>query len=313
MRSQRPILFGLIGDSASGKSTLANGITEILGRDRVTVICADDYHKYDREERAKLRITPLHPDCNYLDVLESHLDRLRSGFPILKPVYDHSNGTLTRPEHVTPREFVVVEGLLAFHTARMRDCFDVKVYLDPPEELRRVWKIKRDTTKRGYTVEQVLAELGRREKDSAEFIQAQRAHADIVVRFGPPEGVAPEQANGRLNVRLVLRPTIPHPDFSSVFEGTGKRSAVRLALGRDTRRPVDFLEIDGHVSPEEAQELEEMIWNHLPEARHLRADEIGVYADRSDVRHSDPLALTQLLISYHMLRAAQTADSRWGV
>jgi phosphoribulokinase len=111
----------------------------------------------------------------------------------------------------------------------------------------------------------------------------------------------------------VLRPTIPHPDFSNVFEyaSIGKRPAVRLELRRDGGRPADFLEIDGNVLPEEARELEEMIWSHLPEARHLGADEIGVYADRAEVRHSDPLALTQLLISYHMLRAAQTAGSAW--
>lgn len=313
MADQRPILFGLVGDSASGKSTLAAGIADILGHDRVTRVCTDDYHRYDRQERARLGITPLHPDCNYMDVLELHLDRLRNGLPILKPVYDHSNGTLARPEYVRPREFVIVDGLLAFYTLRMCECFDVKVYLDPPEDLRRIWKIKRDTTKRGYTVEQVLAELERREKDSAQFIRPQRAHADIVVRFYPPDGVVPERADGRLNVRLVLRPTIPHPDFSNVFEyrGTGNRPAVRLVLGRDTGRPVDFLEIDGNVTPEEAAELEEMIWSHLPEAKYLRPDQLGIYADRAETRHSDPLALTQLLISYHMLRAAQPVSSSW--
>ena len=313
MRSQRPILFGLVGDSASGKSTLATGITDILGRDRVTVMCADDYHRYDRGERETRGVTPLDPDCNYLDVLELHLDRLRSGLPVLKPVYDHSDGTLARPEYVRPREFVIVEGLLAFHTQQMRDCFHVKVYLDPPEDLRRVWKIKRDTTKRGYTEEQVLVEMERREKDSARFIRPQRSEADIVVRFYPAAGTPPEQANGRLNVRLVLRPTIPHPDFSNVFEytGAGTCPAVRLELGRDEGRPADFLDIDGNVAPGEAGELEEMIWSHLPEARHLGSDAIGVYADRAEVRHSDPLALTQLLISYHMLRAAQTAGAAW--
>jgi phosphoribulokinase len=153
--------------------------------------------------------------------------------------------------------------------------------------------------------------MDRREKDSAEFIRAQRAHADIVVRFCPTEGISPERANGHLNVRLVLRPTIPHPNFSRLFgpARNGKRQAVRLELGRDNGRPVDFLEIDGTVTPAEAAELEEVIWNQLPEAQRLRADEIGVYTDRSEVRHSDPLALTQLLISYHMLRAAQTADT----
>ena len=116
-------------------------------------ICTDDYHKYDRRERARAGITALHPDCNYLDILELQLERLHYGQPILKPVYDHSTGMLVGPNNLRPREFVIVEGLLGFHTAVMRQFYDVKVFLQPPEELRRVWKIKRDTTKRGYTAD----------------------------------------------------------------------------------------------------------------------------------------------------------------
>jgi len=146
---------------------------------------------------------------------------LRDGQPILKPVYNHSTGDFDPPEYIKPTEFVIVEGLLAYHTRAMRECFDVKVYLDPPEELRRIWKIKRDTAKRGYTVEQVLEALRKREKDSAQFIRPQRKYADIVVRFYPPPVVSPEEANGNLNVRLVLRPTIPHPDMTDLLEYAG--------------------------------------------------------------------------------------------
>jgi phosphoribulokinase len=66
---------------------------------------------------------------------------------------------------------------------------------------------------------------------------------------------------------------------------------------------VDFLEVDGNVSREHAAELEDTIWNHLPDLRPLRADQFGDYNYGSEVRHSDPLALTQLLITYHVLRA----------
>ncbi len=166
MTKQRAIMLGIVGDSAAGKTTLTRGLTRLLGAERVTHICADDYHKYDRAQRAARQITPLHPDCNYLDILELHLERTRSGEPILKPVYDHSTGSLVRPEYVQPREFVIVEGLLGFHSAVMRQFYDVKVYLDPPEPLRKIWKIKRDTTKRGYNTDQVLQELVRRESDS---------------------------------------------------------------------------------------------------------------------------------------------------
>jgi phosphoribulokinase len=300
---KRPIVLGIVGDSAAGKTTVTRGLTRLLGPERVTHICADDYHKYDRAERACRTITPLHPDCNYLDILELHLERAHYGEPMLKPVYDHSTGSLVRPEYVQPREFVIVEGLLGCHTAAMRAFYDVKVFLDPPEDLRRQWKIKRDTTKRGYTPEQVLAELEKREADSRDFIRPQREHADIVVRFYPGCNATSDETDSHLNVHLVLRPTIPHPDLSYLFNRQPEDSGIRLVLGRDSGRPVDFLEVDGNVGRERAEELEDEIWKHLPDLRSLRADQFGDYNDRSEVRHSDPLALTQLLITFHLLRA----------
>lgn len=303
MNKHRPIILAIVGDSAAGKSTLTSGLVNILGGERVTTVCTDDYHKYDRKERAQMNITPLHPDCNYLDVLELHLERLHYGQPFLKPVYEHSTGSLIRPEYVRPKEFVIVEGLLGFHSSVMRQFYDVKVFLDPPEELRTAWKIKRDTAKRGYTPDQVVAEMKKREADTRNFIRPQRAHADIVVRFHPQPEVAPENTGPNLNVHLVLRPTIPHPDLSYLTD-TSQQPAdgIRLELGRDDGRPVDFLNIDGNVSSKHAQQLEDAIWQHLPDLRPIREDQFGDYLDRTETRHSHPLALSQLLIAYHLLR-----------
>jgi phosphoribulokinase len=230
------------------------------------------------------------------------LERLHYGQPFLKPVYEHSTGSLIRPEYVC-REFVIVEGLLGFHSAVMRQFYDVKVFLDPPEDLRTAWKIKRDTSKRGYTVEQVRAEMKKREADTLQFIRPQREHADIVVRFHPDDGVKPQDAGPTLNAQLVLRPTIPHPDLTYLIDGTHQPSTdVRLRLGRDGGRPVDFLEIAGNVRAENAQKLEAAIWQHLPDLRSVREDQFGDYQDRTEMKHSHPLALSQLLITYHLLR-----------
>lgn len=300
MQRQRPIILGIVGDSAVGKTTISQGLVTILGKERVTHFCTDDYHKYDRRERAELGISALHPDCNYLDILELHLERLHYGQPILKPIYDHSTGTLVRPEYIHPREFVIVEGLLGYATPAMQQFYDVKVYLEPLEDLRHLWKIKRDTTKRGYTREQVIASLKKRECDSANFIHPQRKAADIVVRFSPPVGVKPEDAGSHLDVRLTLRPTIPHPDLSYLLERSG--SAVRMEMKRADNRPADVLEIDGNVTADQTAELENAIWQHLPDLRPLREEEFGDYQDQAEMRHSPPLALTQLLLVYHLLR-----------
>jgi len=152
-RVDYPIILGIVGDSASGKTTLSAGVAQILGEAHCTVICTDDYHRYDRAQRAAAGLSALDPRANYIDVLEQHLRLLRGGEPILKPVYDHRRGTLEPPEYVRPKDFVIAEGLLGYATRAMRDCFDVKVYLDPEEELRRRWKLHRDTTRRGYTRE----------------------------------------------------------------------------------------------------------------------------------------------------------------
>jgi phosphoribulokinase len=297
----RPIIVGIVGDSAAGKTTMTRGLMNILGEDRVAHVCTDDYHRYDRQERANLPFTALHPDCNYMDIMEMQIERLHYGQPILKPVYDHRTGKLVRPEYVEPREFIIVEGLLGFSTPILRQFYDIKVFLDPPESLRRQWKIRRDTSKRGYAPEQVIAELEKREPESRAFIRPQRDVADIVVRFSQPEN-AP--ADGRdLDAHLVLRPTLPHPDLTYLVEGVNPAErAIRLRLGRDAGRPVDFLEIDGHVAQEQAAELERAIQSHLPDEPALVANVHGEYQEDGVAKYSSTLALTQLLLTYHVLR-----------
>ncbi len=295
----RPVILGVVGDSAAGKTTITAGIAKILGEDNVTVICIDDYHKYNRKQRKELGITALHPDCNYIDIMEQHLRCLADGESILKPIYNHSIGDFDAPEYVKPKKYLIIEGLLAFSTPTLRDKFHVKVYLDLPEELRRQWKIKRDTTKRGYTTEQVLRDLDLREHDSAEFIRPQRRWADMVVRFYPPEDMVD---NTKLNVQLTLRSTLPHPDLTDVIaRGGNGRPVMRQRVGRDEGRLTEFLEIDGRVSSEQAAIIEDAIWSHLSELKHLRPEQIGAFTDGKEDRQSHPLGLTQLLVSYHLL------------
>ncbi len=152
----RPVMLGIVGDSGSGKTTITRGLVRVLGEDQVTHFCTDDYHRYDRRQRAERNITPLDPECNHLDILGQHLVHLRGKEPIMKPVYQHADGTFGPPDYFVPGRFLVCEGLLGFHTRELSENFDVRVYLDPPEELRRHWKVQRDCSRRGYTTDQVL-------------------------------------------------------------------------------------------------------------------------------------------------------------
>jgi phosphoribulokinase len=218
---------------------------------------------------------------------------------VLKPVYDHGTGLLARPVLVEPREFVIVEGLLPLHTRLARACFDVTVYLNPPEEVRRAWKIGRDTAERGYTTEQVLAELDRREPDSAAFIRPQRRRADLVVRFSPIPG-RHDPPGTPFSAELLLRPTISHPDLTGVLS-EGDQHAIHLKLARDeTGRPVDALHVHGHACAEDSAVVEKAIWAELG-IRSGPPDSLGRLPDG---QRSEPLAITQLLLLYHLLEAA---------
>jgi phosphoribulokinase len=294
--ASRPVMLAIAGDSAAGKTTLTKGLVDALGAHRITSLCVDDYHRYDRQERKGLPFTALHPDCNYVQIMEQHLQLLATGQPVLKPVYDHDTGQLTRPELVEPTEFVIVEGLLPLHTRLARACFDITVYLDPPESIRRDWKVKRDVSKRGYTPEQVLAELDKREPESAAFIRPQRSAADIVVRFGPVE-TRHDPPDTPLSAELTLRPTIRHPDLTHVFREIDRKT-MHLRLDRDDDgRPVEALHIHGYVPREESQLLEKAIWAELDTDTELPSS-LGQIGDGT---RSEPLATTQLLLLYHML------------
>ena len=289
----RPIILGVVGDSAAGKTTLTRGLVRLLGEEKVTHVALDDYHRYDRQQRKEHNITPLHPDCNYMDIMGQDIGHLRRGNAILKPVYRHTDGTFGPPMYVEPHAFAIVEGLLGYHTPAIREAYDVRVYLAPPEELRRKWKVDRDCSRRGYTTDEVLAELDRREPDSAAFIRPQERFADIVVAFMPGDaGDAPD----RLDARLVLRDGLAHPDLSPFIGGDS-----RITL--DHRNGNEWVRIPGDLDPERAAEIEQTIWQAMNFASHLRSQRLGEFTIGTDLHRSETLALVQLLILYHVLTA----------
>jgi len=289
----RPIILGVVGDSAAGKTTITRGLVRLLGEQHVTHIAADDYHRYDRKQRSESGITPLDPECNYMDIMEQHFREVRAGHSILKPVYQHKDGTFGAPIYVTPRQFTVVEGLLAYHTEPLREVFDVRVFLAPPEDLRRQWKVDRDCSRRGYTTDQVLEELDRREPDSAAYIRPQQRFADIVVSFMPGD----RADQGHLDAQVALRQGLVHPDLAPYINGDHPGLTVVDGNGERT------LVIAGDIDPEYAALIEEAIWDRMHFASHLRSERLGEFTIGTTLHRSESLALVQLLILYHLATA----------
>lgn len=288
----RPVVLGIVGDSGSGKTTISRGLVRVLGDGYVARFSMDDYHRFDRRQRAERGLTPLHPDCNYLDILTQHLRHIRDNEPVLKPVYRHADGTFGPPEYFTPRPFVVAEGLLGYHTAELRQMFDVRVYLDPPEDLRRAWKVKRDVHHRGYTTDAVLQELDRREHDADAYIRPQARYADIVVSFMP--GHSDDQAH--LDAHLFLRDSLVHPDLSGVVFEDGEIWLRDCDGGQE-------LFVSGEINAARAAEIEDAIWERMHFASHLRHQRLGEFTRGTDLARSHSLAVVQLLILYHLATA----------
>jgi phosphoribulokinase len=253
--------------------------------------------------RRALKMTALHPDSNHLDIVSQHLHLLRQGQPILKPVYNHRHGMFEPAEYIKPGQLVIVEGLLTLHTPAMQKCFDVAIYLSPEEELRRQWKVNRDTAERSYTPEEVLASIERRLPDSQAYIWPQRQAADLVIKFYRlPDHPADDHTH--LSVRMMQVHTLPSPDLSDILAQFANGRKPGLRLEKDMwvgNRSVDILEIDGDIGPDKATALEESLWRHLELSGRLRPERIGGYAEGARHHRSTTLALTQLLIAYYLL------------
>jgi len=302
---QRPIFVAIGGDSGSGKSTLTAGFYRIFPADQITSLCLDDYHSLDRRERNLIGVTALDPRANNFALMENQLLALKRGYLITKPVYDHSDGTFGPPEEVQPKEVVIVQGLHPFLVPGVRGLFDLNVWLDPETELKHRWKVQRDVAKRGYTREQVYAEIAAREPDVAAYITPQRRFADLIVRFYRPEGSGPDDEH--LSVRIIERATLPRLNLEGVLRDSCEGFCLRHGDDEDET----VLEIDGTIDPVAVRQLEDRIWEHFDarhqHLRHPAPDQFGEFTDGVlRTHHSDPLALVQLLLVHRILSAKKS-------
>jgi len=306
--TQQPLIVALCGDSGSGKTTLTDGMVQVFGQDRIIHICLDDYHTLDRATRMLTGITALHPAANNFELMTDHLRRLARGEPVVKPVYDHKTGTFAAPEEIHPADIIIVHGLHPLYTEELRSLAQVRIYLDPEAALLQQWKIMRDSTFRGYTVQQVRQLMAIRRRDSRLYIQPQKRFADIIVRFSRGSLYFRTRDLAHLDARLIQAKHAPKINLTDVLDASqsGSRPALRFVEEVYAGAKRDVLEIDGNITHQKACELEDCIWAHMEEASHLRPDRLsllGRFYVGNVQRQSDPLALTQLIILYHVMSA----------
>lgn len=190
--SHLPFLLGIVGDSGSGKSTVAAGVASLIGPEKVSTLELDDYHRHTRAERTEMGVTALNPSVHNFPLMQEHLGLLARGRPVRTRRYDHSDGTFGSMHVVEPNEVVLVRGLMGFPTDELRAAYDLAVFLAPEPELLFRWKLRRDKKTRGYTEAEVLKYIAKHLLDSKEYVLPQAERADLVVRYEIPEWDSPD-------------------------------------------------------------------------------------------------------------------------
>ena len=187
-------MIGVAGGTASGKTTVVQRIVESLGDMHVTVLEHDRYYR-DRgdlrfEERAALNYD--HPDALETDLMVRHVKDLRAGRVIEAPVYDftmHARKPVTETVHA--RRAIIIEGILIFADAPLRDLMDIKVFVDTDADARFIRRLQRDVAGRGRTMESVIDQyLNTVKPMHFEFVEPTKRYADIILPQGGHNTVA---------------------------------------------------------------------------------------------------------------------------
>jgi len=185
-------IVGIAGGSGSGKTTIVKRITDIVTDH--ALVAQDNYYR-SAEYLTNSTITGFnfdHPDAFDTDLLFEQLQILKSGRPILMPQYDfvhHRRREDTVP--VEPRRLVIFEGIMIYFDKRVRDLIDLKLYVDTPDDIRFIRRLRRDITERGRTVESVITQYMEKVRPGHyEFVEPTKAYADLVI----PEGGFNERA-----------------------------------------------------------------------------------------------------------------------
>lgn len=202
--SRRPLVIGIAGDSGAGKDTLVDSLAAVFDERSVARLSGDDYHFWDRQKPMWQVMTHLNPRANDLNRLARDVVALADGKSIVAPHYDHATGRMTKAMRVDTNDCIIVSGLHALYLPILRRCYDLSIFLDIDDGLRRYLKLERDVKRRGHSVERVLASLAGRRADAERFIQPQREQADLVLALHPVNPSLLETTANPADLRLKL-------------------------------------------------------------------------------------------------------------
>lgn len=188
MKNPDPLVIGIAGGSGSGKTTVAQAILNRVGAHRIAFLQHDSYYKdlsgLPPVQRAEINFD--HPNSLETELLIQHIASLRDGKPVQVPIYDFSTDRRTEKTFtVEPRSVIIVEGILIFTEAKLRELFDVKIFVDTDPDLRFIRRLERDLAERGRTTESVIKQYQSTVRPMhLEFVEPSKRYADVII----PEG-----------------------------------------------------------------------------------------------------------------------------
>ena len=200
------MIIGISGGTGSGKTTVANRILESVNAEDVVFIQQDSYYRNLKDLPLDFKETANfdHPDALDNDLLAHHVRRLKAGHAVELPLYDFKTHTrLAQTLLIEPKPILIIEGILIFSDPRLLELMDIKVFVDTPDDIRFIRRLRRDIAERGRTVESVIEQyLVTVRPMHMQFVEPSKRYADVIIPEGGHNLVSIDLISGKIRERL---------------------------------------------------------------------------------------------------------------
>jgi uridine kinase/Gpi18-like mannosyltransferase len=285
----KPFLIGVSGDSGSGKTTLAQLMEDVFAPRNVSIVAGDDMHKWERGHDMWQKYTHLDPMANDLHTDINHVHYIKNGGSVMRKHYDHSTGTFTELKKYEAKRLVIFEGLHTLFLDKVRKAFDIKIFVNPEEQLRTHWKIIRDKSTRGYSKEAILKQLTKRQDDATKYISVQEKYSDIAISLYNSTSLGASIGDEHVILDISLLITCANDIFLQPLLDELAKDVRIDYLMKDEKQTIKFT---GTIDASRVQDIAQIV---LPEL-----DELSIEHRRW---HDSYNGIIQLVLSLYMFES----------
>jgi uridine kinase len=201
-----PFTIAVAGGTGSGKTTVSRAILERVGNDHIAYIPHDAYYKDLRHlpDSQRREINFDHPNSLDTELMIEHIRQLQAWQPVEVPIYDFAHDRRTAQTiTVNPNPIILVEGILIFTEPKLRELFDIKIFVDTDADIRFIRRLQRDIDERGRSVESIINQyLLTVRPMHEEFVEPSRRYADVIIPQGGHNYVAIDMVADRIRSML---------------------------------------------------------------------------------------------------------------